>query len=155
MTPSLFSISYAGLWGQSVLSLPDFIRHAGRLGYPSVMIAGKRPHLSPLDATPEFVKPIQDALAEAQVRCDVLAAYTNLSQPSTAGCEVPWIEFQIAYVESLARIASQLGAKIVRIFTAYEVEGQYLPTQWKRCVGAIREMSAEVGLTPGTAKTPG
>lgn len=141
MTPCLFSISYAGFWGQAVLSLTDFIRHAGKLGFPSVMIAGKRPHLSPLDASPEFLKPIQDALAAANVRCDVLAAYTNLSQPSSVGCEVPLVEFQIAYVESLARIAAQLGAKVVRIFTAYETEGQDLQAQWKRCVSAIREMS--------------
>ena len=140
MTPALFSISYAGFWGQSTLSLTDFIRHAGKLGFASVMIAGKRPHLSPLDATPDFVKPVQDALAEAQVRCAVLAAYTNLSQPSSVGCEVPLVEFQIAYVESLARIASQLSAPVVRIFTAYEMEGQDPQAQWKRCVSAIREM---------------
>jgi sugar phosphate isomerase/epimerase len=141
MTLCLFSISYAGFWGQATLSLTDFIKHAGQLGFPCVMIAGKRPHLSPLDATAEFVKPIQDALAEAQVRCDALAAYTNLSQPSSVGCEIPLVEFQIAYVDSLARIASQLGAKVVRIFTAYEMEGQELQAQWKRCVSAIREMS--------------
>ncbi len=140
MTPSLFSISYAGFWGQSALSLTDFIKHAGKLGFSSVMIAGKRPHLSPLDATPEFVKPIQDALAEARVRCDVLAAYTNLAPPDSVGSEVPLVEFQIAYVESLARVAAQLGAKVVRIFTAYEVESQDLQTQWRRCTTAIREM---------------
>ena len=140
MTPTLFSISYAGFWGQSALSLVDFIKHAGTLGYASVMIAGKRPHLSPLDATPDFVKPIQDALVDANVRCEVLAAYTNLAQPSSVGGEVPLVEFQIAYVESLARIAADLGAKVVRIFTAYEIDGQDLQAQWKRCVSAIREM---------------
>ncbi len=140
MTPSLFSISYAGFWGQSTLSLTDFIAHAGRLGYPAVMIAGKRPHLSPLDATPEFLQPIKDALASAKVRCEVLGAYTNLAQPTAVGCEVPLVEFQIAYVESLARIAALLGTRIVRIFTAYEIEGQDPQMQWKRCVSAIREM---------------
>lgn len=140
MTPCLFSISYAGFWGQSSLGLTDFIKHAGKLGYASVMIAGKRPHLSPLDASPDFVKPIRDALAAANVRCDVLGAYTNLSQPAAVGCEVPLVEFQIAYVESLARVASQLGAKVVRIFTAYEIEGQDPQAQWRRCVTAIREM---------------
>lgn len=141
MTPCIFSISYAGRWDQESLGLTDFIRHAGGLGSPSVMIAGKRPHLSPLDATPDFLEPVQNALVAAGVRCDVLAAYTNLAQPGTAGGEVPLVEFQIAYVESLARIASRLGARIVRIFTAYEVEGQDLQAQWKRCVSAIREMS--------------
>ena len=141
MTPALFSISYAGFWGQASLGLPEFIKHAGKLGFPSVMIAGKRPHLSPLDVTTEFLKPVQEALAEAQVRGDILGAYTNLAQPSSIGCEVPLVEFQIAYVESLARIAAQLGASVVRIFTAYEMEGQDLQAQWKRCVSAIREMS--------------
>lgn len=140
MTPALFSVSYAGFWGQSTLSLIDFLRHAGTLGYPAVMIAGKRPHLSPLDATADVLRPIQDALTAANVRCAVIAAYTNLAQPTSVGCEVPLVEFQIAYVESLARIAAQLGARVVRIFTAYEVEGQDLQAQWTRSVSAIREM---------------
>ena len=146
MTPCLFSISYAGFWGQDTLGLTDFITHAGKLGYPSVMIAGKRPHLSPLDATQEFVRPVQDALAAANVRCDVIGAYTNLAQPAGLGSEVPHLELQIAYVESLARIASQIGANIVRIFTAYGVEGQDPQMQWKRCVTAIREMCDRVAV---------
>lgn len=140
MTPALFSISYAGFWGQSVLSLTDFIKHAGELGYSSVMIAGKRPHLSPLDGRPELIEPVQQALAAAKVRCDVVAAYTNLAQTSGVGSEVPTIEFQIAYVESLAKIAGQIGAKIVRIFTGYEIAGQDPQHQWTRSVSAIREM---------------
>lgn len=140
MTPCLFSISYAGFWGQDALSLEQFIPHAAELGYPSVMIAGKRPHLSPLDASPELLDSVSQALTAAKVRCEVIAAYTNLSQPSGVGSEVPQLEFQIAYVESLVRIAAKVGANVVRIFTAYEVEGQDPQAQWKRCVTAIREM---------------
>jgi sugar phosphate isomerase/epimerase len=139
MTHALFSVSYAGFWGQSVLALHDFIRHAGALGYPAVMIAGKRPHLSPLDVTPESIAALRDTLAAAQVRCEVIAAYTNFVQPTGVGGEVPHLEMQIAYVESLGRIASELGAGIVRVFTAYEADGQDLQTQWNRCVAAIRE----------------
>lgn len=139
MTPCLFSISYAGFWGQAVLKLADFIPHAAQIGFESVMIAGKRPHLSPLDVG-EQIEPLKAALTAANIRCDVIGAYTNLAQPVGVGCEVPQIEFQIAYVESLARIASQLGAKVVRIFCAYEIEGQDPQTQWNRCVTAIREM---------------
>jgi len=140
MTPCLFSVSYAGFWGQASLDLHDFIRHAGELGFPSVMIAGKRPHLSPLDMTPESITALRQTLTAAKVRCDVVAAYTNLMQPSAIGCEVPLVEFQIAYVESLARCAAQVGASIVRIFTAYEENGQGLQIQWNRCCTAIREM---------------
>lgn len=139
MSPCLFSISYAGFWGQFVLKLGEFIPHAAQLGFESVMIAGKRPHLSPLDAA-EQIQPLKAVLQAAKIRCDVIGAYTNLAQPVGVGCEVPQIEFQIAYVESLARIAAQLGAKVVRIFGAYEIEGQDPQTQWNRCVTAIREI---------------
>lgn len=139
MSPCLFSISYAGFWGQSVLKLGEFIPHAAQLGFESVMIAGKRPHLSPLDAA-EQSQPLKAALQAAKIRCDVIGAYTNLAQPAGVGSEVPQIEFQIAYVESLARIAAHLGAKVVRIFGAYEIEGQDPQTQWNRCVTAIREI---------------
>src|SRR5438067_1296778 len=118
MKPAIFSVSYAGLWGQAALTLPEFIARAGQLGYASVMLMGKRPHLSPLDATPDFLRSIKEVLKSARVDCDVIGAYTNLALGSAA--EVPAIEFQIAYVESLARIAAELGASVVRIFTAYE-----------------------------------
>jgi len=150
MTPSLFSVSYAGFWGQAVLSLADFIRHAGKLGFESVMIAGKRPHLSPLDVDSEVIDSLRQTLTESGVRCDVLAAYTNLTQPSSIGSEVPLIEFQIAYIESLSRIAASLGASIVRIFTAYESDEQPHQAQWNRCCAAIREMcdrAAAHGIT--------
>jgi sugar phosphate isomerase/epimerase len=140
MTPCLFSISYAGFWGQAVLPLKQFIQHAGKLGYPAVMIAGKRPHLSPLDAHSGLTEEVRTALTEAKVKCAVLGAYTNLSQPGSIGCEVPYIEFQIAYVESLARMAQQLDCPVIRLFTAYEIEGQDPQLQWKRCVSTIQEM---------------
>lgn len=138
MKPCLFSVSYAGLWGQATLTLPDFIARAGRLGYASVMLMGKRPHLSPLDATPGFLKSIKTALKNAGVGCEVIAGYTNLAPISAA--EVPAIEFQIAYVESLARIAAELGASVVRIFTCYEADGQDLQAQWSRVAATVREM---------------
>lgn len=140
MTPCLFSVSYAGYWGQATLGLADFVPHARSLGFPAVMIAGKRPHLSPLDATPERVAALRANLAEAGVRCEVLAAYTNLAPPSGVGGEVPHLELQIAYVETLARLAAQLGARIVRVFTAYEADGQDPQVLWQRSVTAIREM---------------
>jgi sugar phosphate isomerase/epimerase len=140
MTPCLFSISYAGLWGQSALGLTEFIAHAGKLGYAAVMIAGKRPHLSPLDATPDHIEAVRKALVAAGVKCAVLGAYTNLAKPALAGCEVPLVEFQIAYVESLARIGSALGASVIRIFTAYETACEDPQAQWRTCVSAIREM---------------
>ena len=138
MKPSLFSVSYAGLWGQAALTLPEFITHAGKLGYSSVMLMGKRPHLSPLDATPAALAVLKQTLRESGVRCDVVAGYTNLVPGAAA--EVPALELQIAYVESLARLAAELGAIVVRVFTAYEKEGDDPQAHWQRLVVALREM---------------
>jgi sugar phosphate isomerase/epimerase len=137
-TPCLFSVSYAGFWGQTGLTLADFIAHAANLGFPSIMVAGKRPHLSPLDCTPEMLATCRAALARVGVRCDIVAAYTDFSAPRAA--EVPAIEMQIAYVENLCRVGSQLGASIVRIFTAYDVEGHDPHAAWRRVVDAVREI---------------
>jgi sugar phosphate isomerase/epimerase len=140
MTPCLFSVSYAGFWGQATLGLDEFVPHAQSLGFPAIMIAGKRPHLSPLDAPPERIAALRAALTQAGVRCEVIAAYTNLAPPTGVGGEVPHLELQIAYVESLARLAAQLGARIVRVFTAYEPAGVDPQSLWQRGVTAIREM---------------
>lgn len=138
MKASLFSVSYAGLWGQASLDLPEFIAHAGRLGFGSVMLMGKRPHLSPLDATESRLQEIRQALDSAGLRCDTIAGYTDLVPAAAA--EVPALEFQIAYVEGLSRLAAALGARIVRVFTAYETDGADLQARWQRAAAAIREM---------------
>jgi len=140
----LFSVSYAGFWGQTALALPEFIARAGMLGYASVMLAGKRPHVSPLDARPELLQSLKGTLKNAGVSCDVIAGYTNFAPGSAS--EVPLIEFQIAYVESLARIAAELGAPVVRVFTAYESAGQDLQSLWNRLVGAFREICDRVAV---------
>jgi sugar phosphate isomerase/epimerase len=137
MKLSLFSISYAGLWGQEKLELIEFLRHAAKLGFSAVMIAGKRPHLSPLDATPERIAELRAVLKETGLECACLGAYTDFAGGGAA--EVPYSEMQIAYVEALARMARQLGGGLVRIFTAYESE--HIPFQplWERTVKAVRE----------------
>jgi sugar phosphate isomerase/epimerase len=137
MRLALFSVGYAGLWGQAALGACEFIDRAAALGYGGVMLAAKRPHLSPLDATPERVGQIKDALSRTGLRCEVLAAYTDFA--GGAAAEVPYAELQVAYVESLARLAAQLGCGVVRVFTAYESPGQSAGALWPRVVAALRE----------------
>jgi len=138
MKLGLFSISYGGLWNQATLDPKSFVRHAASMGFDSIMLAGKRPHLSPLDYDPPAIASLNDALAAAKMKCDVVAAYTDL-RPAVAQ-EVPFLEMQIAYVESLCRIGAALGATIVRVFTAYETPGQSPHANWQRVVGVLREM---------------
>jgi sugar phosphate isomerase/epimerase len=139
MKPCLFSISYGGLWGQTALDLPAFVAKAAALGYRHVMLAGKRPHLSPLDYPPERITELKAILDRHSVACPVVAAYTDFAGMPAA--EVPAIELQLAYIESLCRIGKGLGASIVRVFTAYETDSQPLTTVWNRVVSALREAS--------------
>src|SRR6476620_8774325 len=106
MQLSLFSISYAGLWGQAALDLSQFLRHAAGLGFDAVMLAGKRPHLSPLDADEGAVNALRRDLDAAGRRCPVVAAYTDLG--AAGAPEVPFLEMQIAYVEALCRVGARL-----------------------------------------------
>lgn len=138
MELSLFSVSYAGYWGQQTLELPDFIARAAELGYDSVMLAAKRPHLSPLDMSEDRIASVKSALESHGVACSVIGGYTDLS-PSAA-VEIPYVEMQIGYVESLSRIAVRLGASIVRVFTAYEAEGHSPASIWRDAVQALQEM---------------
>jgi len=138
MKLSLFSVSYAGFWGQQTLELTAFIAKAAELDYDAIMLAGKRPHLSPLDANPDRIASIKASLQKHKIVCGVVAGYTDLS-PTTAA-EVPYLEMQIAYVESLSRAAAELGASIVRVFSAYEVDSHSPHAIWDGAVKSLREM---------------
>jgi sugar phosphate isomerase/epimerase len=138
MQLGLFSISYGGLWGRAALDVRAFVRRAADLGCDAVMLAGKRPYLSPLDFDPAAVASLRDGLEAAKVTCAVVAAYTDLSPAAAA--EVPFVERQIAYVESLCRTASALGAGVVRVFTAYESPGHSPHAAWQRVVTVLREV---------------
>ncbi len=139
MQLGLFSVSYAGYWGQDRLSLEDFIRRAAGLGFDCVMLAGKRPHLAPVDMTEERLEILQKVLQEANIRCAVVAAYTDLCLPAPS--EAPHLEWQIDYVSQLGRWGARLGAKYVRVFTGYS--GGPLPpqAQWVQVVRSLQEMA--------------
>jgi sugar phosphate isomerase/epimerase len=148
MELSLFSVSYAGLWGQQRLEPGDFIAKAASLGYPSVMLMGKRPHLSPLDADDAALQSIRGSLVKHRVRCAAVAGYTDFAPQRAA--EVPFAEMQFRYVEELCRIAKALAAPIVRVFTAYESEPAAPAAAWNHVVSCLRECAdraADFGVT--------
>lgn len=148
MQLSLFSVSYAGLWGQQRLELNAFIAKARDLGYPAVMLMGKRPHLSPLDANDKALRSLAECLATNKVRCAAVAGYTDFAPQNAA--EVPFGEMQFAYIESLCRIAVALESKIVRVFTAYESPHTAPQAAWNLVVSSLRECAqraADFGIT--------
>jgi len=146
--PVLHSVSYAGVWpGQTRLDLEGFLEKAARLGYEGVMLMAKRPHFSVLDFDREGCFRLREALEARGLRCAVVAGYTNFS--ADAGHpEIPQRELQVAHVEALARRARDLGAGVVRIFTAYE-HAAYSRVQ---LVEALREAATRAeafGVTLG------
>ncbi|MBT3375467.1 MAG: sugar phosphate isomerase/epimerase [Lentisphaerae bacterium] len=151
MTPTLFSVSYAGFWGQASLDLKGFISHAAELGYPAVMLMAKRPHLSVLDYGPEEIADLAGHCRACGVDVACVAGYTNFAGGVESG-EVPFIEMQVSYTRTLAQFAQGLDCNLVRVFTSYERDDLPLAENWTRTVNAIREccdVAADLGVTVG------
>lgn len=151
MIPTLFSVSYAGYWGQHRLTLPDFFRKAAVLGYAAVEVSGKRPHLSPLDTDETLLAELRAAAQAAGIQIATIAGYTDFTAGRTTP-EVPYVELQLAYVERLAGMARSLGAKIVRVFSGYSPEAANYQADWDKCVKALAEcaaLTADHGVTLG------
>lgn len=163
MTPVLFSVSYAGGWGQHRLSVIEFLEKAAELGYPAVELGGKRPHLSPLDYPDDkSLEPVHQAAERLGLEIATIAGYTDFTSGRSSP-EVPFVEMQVRYVADLSRIARALGARIVRVFSGYFTADANDQADWLRCVDALRECAAvaesygvilglqnhhDVGLTP-------
>ncbi|MFW6146400.1 MAG: sugar phosphate isomerase/epimerase family protein [Planctomycetota bacterium] len=151
MKASLFTVSFAGLWGQAWLSLEASIDKTAELGYEGVEIMGKRPHLSPLDVSVDDCRRLRDRLDERGLACSAIAGYTNFTGGMGAA-EVPMADMQIAYVEDLARRAEALNCPLVRVFSSYERDDVPFIVQWRRTIETIRECcdrAAEYDVTIG------
>lgn len=150
MTPTLFSVSYAGLWGQHRLDVKSFIQKAASLGYEAVELMGKRPHLSVVDTDDRQAEEIRRTADASGIEIATIAGYTDFTL--ARGTEIPGVEIQVAYVRSLAQLAAKLGAKIVRVFTSYTTEPESYAADWDLSVAAIREcarVAEECGVILG------
>lgn len=146
----LHSIGYAGLWrGQASLTVDEFLVKAKELGFDGVMLMAKRPHLSLLDYDNAARKKLKARIEELGLTLVGLAGYSDF----TAGIDKPGIphtEIQAAYIGQLAELASDLGTKMIRIFTGYERPGIPYDKQYATVVEGIilaaRE-AAKYGVT--------
>ena len=139
------------MWGQAFLAVPDFIDKTAALGYSGVMLMAKRPHLSVLDYGPAERAALRERIRAAGLRHVCIAGYNNFTADLEHG-EVPHREFQIQHITELARLASDLGGGLVRIFTGYENPAAGFSDQWKLVVEAIRECArraAPLGVVIG------
>ncbi len=146
----LHSVSYSGSWGQARLSLDEFIDKTADLGFDGVLLAAKRPHVSVLDYGPAERARLRKKIEARGLRA-AIAGYNNFTADLEHG-DVPNVEIQVHYVCELARLAHDLGANLVRIFTGYENPAASYTAQWNLLVNALRECArsaAELGVTIG------
>ncbi len=147
----LHSVSYSGSWGQDSLAFDEFLTKASELGFDGVMLAAKRPHVSPLDYDAGRRRRLRERLLELNLTTVVLAGYNNFTA-DLDHTEVPTREIQIAYVTELARLAQDIGAGIVRVFTGYEHPASNYLAQWNLLVAALKECArraSDCGVTIG------
>lgn len=149
---ALHSVSYAGVWaGQARLSLFEFIEKASELGFESVMLMAKRPHLSVLDTPPVQLLEIKQRLKDQGLQVACLAGYTDFTLGSERP-DIPLREMQILYVREMARLASELRCPLIRVFTGYSTPQVTYDQQWNWCVDSLREcarQAADFGVTIG------
>src|SRR5688572_10318535 len=134
----LHSVSYAGLWGQATLSVDDFVSRAASLGFDGVMVMAKRPHLSVLDYDASRRRDLRTRISDLGLKRVCIAGYSNLTADLEHG-EIPHREIQVHYITELARLASDLGADLVRIYTGYENPAASYSRQWDLIVESLRE----------------
>ncbi len=147
----LHSVSYAGFWGQPFLPVNDFIAKAAELGFDGVMLTAKRPHVSVLDYGPAERAALRALLEKHKLEHVVVAGYNNLTADLEHG-EVPHREIQTFYIAELARLARDIGAKSVRIFTGYENPAADYTRQWRLVVDTLKECAgraADLGVILG------
>ncbi|MEO7145946.1 MAG: sugar phosphate isomerase/epimerase family protein [Bryobacteraceae bacterium] len=142
-TPVLHSVSYGGAWpGQAALDVDAFLLKAVELGYPSVALAAKRPHVSPLDYDAGARHKLRVRLSELGLELAALMGYTDF----TAGMDRPGIpsaEMNAAYVGVLAQLAADLGTSRLRIFTGYVRSGASRDAQYGELVRGLRLAARE------------
>ena len=146
----LHSVSYAGFWrGQARLGVEDFLDKARQLGFDGVMLTAKRPHVSVSDYDAAARNELRDKIEKLGLKLVCMAGYTDF----TAGVDkagIPNTEIQACYVGQLAKLASDLGTDMVRVFTGYERSGVPFETQYAMVVEGLKlagQKAAEYGVT--------
>ena len=145
MKSCLFTVSFAGFWGQDRLDLEQSIAKTAELGYEGVEIMGKRPHLSVLDYSLEDCQRIGDLIEKHQLKVAAVAGYNNFTGGMDSP-EVPFVEMQVDYVDQLAQRAALLGGDLVRIFSSYERDDVPFARQWQVTIDAIRQCADRAAI---------
>jgi L-ribulose-5-phosphate 3-epimerase len=146
----LHSVSYSGIWrGQPLLTVDEFLVKAKELGFDGVMLGAKRPHVSLLDYDDAARRKLRARIKELGLELVCIAGYNDF----TAGVDkagVPNVEIQAIYIGELARLASDLGTNMLRIYTGYERDDIPYDKQYAMVVEGLQmagKLAAKYGVT--------
>jgi sugar phosphate isomerase/epimerase len=115
MNIGLYSVTYMGLWYDGpALTFEEVVKRARDMGYDGIELDGKRPHGNPLDLDRRARERIRNVLEREGLEIPCVAANNDFSSPIPEHREC-----QLLMVRELARLAADLGAKVVRLFAAW------------------------------------
>jgi sugar phosphate isomerase/epimerase len=111
----LYSISYGGIWYKgAALSFDELCRYAKQYGFDGVELDNKRPMGCPLDLDQRKREDMRNSLTKYGLEMPALSANNDFSSP------IPELrENQLLMVRETARLAKDMGAKVVRVFAAW------------------------------------
>ncbi len=115
MKVGLYSITYLGIWYDGpALNFADFVKRAKDFGYSGIELDGKRPHGNPMDLDRGTREKMRSILAREGLEIPCVASNNDFSSPLAEQREC-----QLLMVREQARLAADLGARVVRLFAAW------------------------------------
>ena len=115
MKVGLYSITYLGVWyDDPALTVKEFIHKAKELGFDGIELDGKRPHANPMDLDQRARDEIREECEKLGMDIPAISGNNDFSSP------VPeHRECQLLMVREQAKMAADLGAKVLRLFAAW------------------------------------
>jgi sugar phosphate isomerase/epimerase len=111
----LYSISYGGIWYKgSALSFDELCRYAKEYGFEGIELDNKRPMGNPMDLSQRRREEMRNSLEKYGLEMPCVAANNDFSSPIPEHREC-----QLLMVRETARLAKDMGAKVVRLFAAW------------------------------------
>ncbi len=115
MKVGLYSITYLGIWYDGpALTWKEVLHKAKELGYDGVEFDAKRPHANPMDWDERTRDAVRSEAEKLGLELPAVASNNDFSSP------VPeHRECQLLMVREQARLAADIGAKVIRLFAAW------------------------------------
>ena len=111
----LYSISYGGIWYKGpALSFDELCKRAKEYGFDGIELDNKRPMGNPMDLDQRKRAEMLNSISKYGLEIPCVAANNDFSSP------IPeYRDCQLLMVRETARLAKDLGAKVVRLFAAW------------------------------------